>query len=190
VGDALVGIRAVDGSSLQRRLTALDYDATFEAIREVVASTDRIVVEANRVVKRAAVTVEYAVDGDPTSAGTLSALAGDNLRKLLLREDVKLYDPKTKRYDQPYARGDCAGEGICGTCLVAVEQGAAALSPKDATERLITQRRPLSWRAACRCVVGADNQDAVVRVRLRPQSAFADELDPGAGPLTVPEDGA
>lgn len=32
----------------------------------------------------------------------------------------KVYDPKTLRYDQPYATGNCAGEGICGTCFVEV----------------------------------------------------------------------
>lgn len=33
---------------------------------------------------------------------------------------VKVYDPRTKRFDQPYATGNCAGEGTCGTCFVEV----------------------------------------------------------------------
>ena len=35
----------------------------------------------------------------------------------------KVYDPKTLRYDQPYATGNCAGEGTCGTCFVEVGVG-------------------------------------------------------------------
>lgn len=40
----------------------------------------------------------------------------------------KVYDPKTLRFDQPYATGNCAGEGTCGTCFVEVrvEAGDAA----------------------------------------------------------------
>lgn len=34
----------------------------------------------------------------------------------------QVYDPKTLRYDQPYATGNCAGEGICGTCFVEVRR--------------------------------------------------------------------
>lgn len=40
----------------------------------------------------------------------------------VFREQV--YDPKTLRYDQPYATGNCAGEGTCGTCFVEVRPSA------------------------------------------------------------------
>lgn len=38
-------------------------------------------------------------------------LAGSNLRKEMLRQGFSVYDKKTKRFDQPYVQGDCAGEG-------------------------------------------------------------------------------
>ena len=40
-------------------------------------------------------------------------LTGSNLRKEMLRQNIPVYDRKTKRFDQPYAVGDCAGEGMC-----------------------------------------------------------------------------
>mmetsp|Transcript_15530 Transcript_15530/g.62529 ORF Transcript_15530/g.62529 Transcript_15530/m.62529 type:complete len:198 (-) Transcript_15530:257-850(-) len=166
---------------VSRRLIALDYDATMEAIGEVLAHSPghKVVLEANRLVKRHKVAVEYYEPGG--ERGTIAALAGDNLRKLLLREDVKLYDPRTKRVDQPFTEGDCAGEGICGTCLVAVEAGAETLSAMDATEKVITKGRPATWRAACRCIVGAENQDARLKIRLRPQSAGGAQDDAAGG---------
>jgi len=63
-------------------------------------------------------------------------------------------------------------------CLVKVNEGAASLSPKDPTESLITKGRPVTWRAACRCVVGADNTPATINIDLTPQSQFSDELAP------------
>ena len=70
---------------------------------------------------------------------TLEALAGENLRSLLIRKHIMLYNPKTRRFDQPFMMGDCAGEGICGTCLMAVKEGTESLSPKNDLEKLITQ---------------------------------------------------
>lgn len=29
---------------------------------------------------------------------------------------LPVYDRRTPRFDQPYITGNCAGEGICGTC--------------------------------------------------------------------------
>ena len=83
--------------------------------------------------------------------------------------------------------GDCAGEGLCGTCLVQVEQGMDILSPKDRNEEMITRGRPLSWRASCRTVVGYDNQPGTLRIVTQPQNNFEDEIDRGVISL-IPED--
>mmetsp|Transcript_3890 Transcript_3890/g.5094 ORF Transcript_3890/g.5094 Transcript_3890/m.5094 type:complete len:303 (+) Transcript_3890:26-934(+) len=171
-GDTIVGIRSASGS---RRLTALDYDLTVEGIAEVAQDNDEITIEVNRLVKRAEISVQYQ---SGTDSQQIKALAGENLRSLLIRSGAKVYDKKTRRFDQPYATGDCQGEGICGTCLVKVNEGAASLSPKDPTESLITKGRPVTWRAACRCVVGADNTPATINIDLTPQSQFSDELAP------------
>ncbi|KAJ1624933.1 hypothetical protein T492DRAFT_598131, partial [Pavlovales sp. CCMP2436] len=104
------------------------------------------------------------------------ALAGSNLRMLLLQRDIKLYDVRTRRFDKPYARGDCADEGLCGTCLAAITKGADLLSVPDSTEQLLLRKRPASWRAACRVVVGTKNEPGELCVRLAPQTQFEDEL--------------
>ena len=188
VGDVLTGVSLVDqkrGTVLFReRLTGLDYDNTVGVIglakqQALKAKNSNLALsfEINRVVERAAVTVEL-VEADGR-VRTLEALAGENLRRLLQRKGIQIYNRKTKRFDMPYATGDCAGEGMCGTCLVAIEQGKEFLSPKDSVETMITKGRPLSWRASCRTVVGFDNQPGTIRIRTQPQNNLQDEIDPG-----------
>ena len=89
------------------------------------------------------------------------------------------------RFDMPYATGDCAGEGLCGTCLVAVEQGAKLLNRKEGVEELITQGRPLSWRASCRTIIGPNNEGGTIRIRVQPQTNMEDELNPGVKPINM-----
>ena len=115
-GDALTLVRSGD---VVRRLTALDYDATLAGIKECIAAQgDTVTLELNRLVERAPITVNYEyTEAGARNTGTVTALAGENLRKLFLRSNLKLYAPKTKRFDQPFATGDCAGEGICGTSV-------------------------------------------------------------------------
>ena len=182
IGDTITGVFA--GGSYKERTTALDYDLTVDAISEAKkASKDgKITLQLNRLVKRARVVVE--VD-DGKNVHTLEALAGENLRSLLMRKHIKLYDPKTKRFDQPFTTGDCAGEGICGTCLVAVKEGAESLSPKSDLEKFITQGRPLSWRASCRTIIGADNKEGRIRIDTSPQTGHDDELNPGVKDVSM-----
>ena len=108
---------------------------------------------------------------------TIDALAGENLRKMLLRRHTALYDPKTRRFDVPSSTGDCGGEGICGTCLVKVIEGADLLSPMGNDEHLVTRGTP-TWRAACRTVVGATNEPGTVRIQLQPWNAADPKLSP------------
>ena len=46
-------------------------------------------------------------------AGEFEILAGyeTNLRTALLANNLRLYDPRTARFDSPYQSGDCGGEG-------------------------------------------------------------------------------
>jgi ferredoxin len=178
LGDVLTGV-SVEGTDFRERLTALNYDLTVEAIgrAKAVAGAKQLSFEADRLVERAPITVQV-VEGDG-NVKIVQALAGENLRRLLQRKSIQLYDRNTKRFDMPYATGDCAGEGLCGTCLVKVEQGMDLLSPKDSLETLITKGRPLSWRASCRTVVGPDNQAGTLRLQTQPQTGYDDEIDPG-----------
>ena len=184
VGDAITGIRA--GPTFRERVTGSNYDVMVDAIgqaKSIAMNTDgHLFLELNRVVKRAKIVVQ--VD-DGQSTTTVEALAGENLRRLLMRKGIKLYDRATKRFDMPFASGDCAGEGLCGTCLVAVEKGSEFLSPISDTEKLIMKGRPLSWRASCRTVVGANNEDGTIKISTHPQSRFQDELNPGVRSLDV-----
>ncbi|CAN0412615.1 unnamed protein product, partial [Ectocarpus sp. 13 AM-2016] len=68
----------------------------------------------------------------------------------------KVYDPRTKRFDQPYATGNCAGEGTCGTCFVEVQQGADLLTSPDQEELMLLSRGnlPVRWRLSCKVIVG------------------------------------
>jgi ferredoxin len=178
VGDVITGVIA--GDDFRERTTGLNYDRTVEAIgRAKEESTDgTLMLELNRLVKRAEILVDVE-NGDTGEVQTIQALAGENLRRLILRKGIKMYDYKTKRFDMPFAQGDCAGEGLCGTCLVNVKEGQENLSPKDKMEEMVTKGRPSRWRASCRVVVGADNRPGRLRITTKPQSQCEEELNPG-----------
>jgi ferredoxin len=182
VGDAITGILSGDG--YKERTIGVDYDFTVDAIAAAKqhATNGYITLQINRLVPKAKITVE--VD-DGKKIHTLQTLAGENLRTLLLRKQVQLYDPKTKRFDQPFSTGDCAGEGICGTCLVSVERGAELLNEKSDLEKFITKGRPHKWRAACRTIVGADNREGTIRICTHPQTGHEDELNPGVKDVSL-----
>lgn len=139
VGDAPVGVRVNDdmaltlttGVAFRGPLAGRDYDSTIETLSEAKDTANQIrdrggvpslTLEFDRLVKRASVHVTV-VDDATSPTQTIEALAGENLRRLLMRKGVKLYNSKTKRFDMPFATGDCTGEGLCGTCLVAIEKG-------------------------------------------------------------------
>ena len=152
VGDTIVGVFV--GEHFKESTTGLDYDDTVDVLdRAKKYAYDlggtTISLELNRLVKKATVTV-VVQDGGST-ATIIEAKAGDNLRALLMHhhQTAKLYDPKQHRLDQPGLTGDCAGEGICGTCLVQVLQGMEHLNKIGPQESSILQDRPSSWRAAC-----------------------------------------
>lgn len=184
VGDTIVGIAV--GNDFRERCTALNYDRTVEIIRDakqhaaMSGSGTTITLELNRLVPRAEIVVQVEDASQvETKTQEIRALAGENLRRMLLRKGIKLYDSKTKRFDMPYAVGDCAGEGLCGTCLVQIQKGAELLNEQDHMEQIITKGRPASWRASCRTIVGVDNKPGRVEIRIKPQSDYEDELNPG-----------
>lgn len=173
IGDVIIGVFV--GDDFKESTTGMDYDDTVEVIdraKQVALDQNGMIsLELNRLVKKAQVKVivENDAGGEETQ---LDALAGDNLRLLLMHNHVNLYDPKMHRLDQPTVCGDCGGEGICGTCLVSVQEGMEHLNKVGPQESSILMNRPASWRAACKTVVGADNQeDTTLRIRLHPQKA-------------------
>ena len=104
---------------------------------------------------------------------TIPILAGSNLRKAMMSTQLPIYDPKTKRYDQPFITGNCGGEGICGTCLVQIIQGNEHVSKVDEIEKMSQEKwRAVNWRLSCRTVIGPENKEGNVKVRLQPQKRF------------------
>lgn len=179
VGDTIIGVFV--GDDFKESTTGRDYDDTVEILgraKEYALNHDDIItLELNRVVKKAQVKV--VVENDDNTETTLDALAGDNLRLLLMHKHVNLYDETTHRLDQPNVCGNCGGEGICGTCLVSIQEGMEHLNKVGPQESSILTNRPTNWRAACKTVVGADNKpDSTLRIRLHPQTANMEELKP------------
>mmetsp|Transcript_11850 Transcript_11850/g.14908 ORF Transcript_11850/g.14908 Transcript_11850/m.14908 type:complete len:330 (+) Transcript_11850:3-992(+) len=164
VGDTIswVGIEPNE----MKRVEATDFDTTVDALGSY-ADKPAITVVAKRLVKREELDVTLVQpDGSET---VLKMLAGSNLRGEMVRQGLTVYDPSTKRYDQPYVTGNCGGEGICGTCLVEVVEGKELLSEPDRVESMVLEKRPVRWRLSCRTIVGATNTPGSVTFKSMPQ---------------------
>ena len=104
---------------------------------------------------------------------TIPILAGSNLRKAMMSIQLPIYNTKTKRYDQPYITGNCGGEGICGTCLVQIIQGNEHVSQVDEIEKMSQEKwRAINWRLSCRTVIGPENKEGNIKIKLQPQKRF------------------
>jgi ferredoxin len=173
-GDAIVGVFV--GEHFKESTTGLDYDETIDVLnraKEYAKSIGgtTISLELNRLVKRGTINV-LVEDETGNPAVDIQAKAGDNLRTLLMHHHAAVYGSGKNalhRRDQPTLTGDCGGEGICGTCLVKVNEGMSHLNALGPQEFSILKGRPESWRASCKTVVGADNEDGTtLRIRLHP----------------------
>ena len=54
--------------------------------------------------------VDNACNSSVTRLRLIGVLAGEYLRRVLQRKGVKAYDEKSKRFDIPFATGNCAGK--------------------------------------------------------------------------------
>lgn len=178
---------AISGQRLQRGDTVtrvddidvegLDFDATVEAL---ASSSGRARLVIQRVVRRQSIDVTI-LDVDGSERARFPVPSGGNLRLALLYNgfsNSEIYDDQTMRFDAVANTGsNCGGEGTCGTCLVAVQEGSELLIPPGRVEKaaLAKQRRPSRWRWSCRCTVGLDNRGGKLVVQLKPQSDFKEE---------------
>ena len=89
-------------------------------------------------------TVEFLNEGKKVDCGQYA-----NLRKVALLHGVGVY----KGIDQKI---NCQGNGLCGTCIVEIVEGAEHLSPKTRREKLRLKGRPASRRLSCQCQVMGD----------------------------------
>ena len=142
VGDTIIGLFV--GQDYKESTTALNFEETMSLLEEAKECAkekglDTIDLELNRLVKRETVKVFIEEDwrdghGDVPIETEIDALAGDNLRLLLLHHHKQVYDERTVRLDT-LGHGNCGGEAICGTCLVEIVDGMDTLNPKGPQEK-------------------------------------------------------
>ena len=73
--------------------------------------------------------------------------SGENLRDLVMRENLQLYGLKG-------ILGNCGGAGQCSTCFIAIEGGTKnSLSPITSLEVEKLKNRPGNWRLACQALI-------------------------------------
>lgn len=183
MGDTIVGVFVDD--TFAESTTGLDYDETVRIINDAKlhatkrrslehGQAGKLTLELNRLVKRATVQVQI-VDDNDNVVTELNAKAGDNLRTFLMHHNTQIYDKDRHRLDQPRVAGsNCGGEGICGTCVVAIQDGMEHLNKVGPQESTLLKGLPSDWRATCKAVIGADNvTDTILRVRLHPHATAA-----------------
>lgn len=171
-GDVIIAVVTESQKRNVERVEGLNLDETVGAIQKAIAesNTGFISLSLKRLVRRQVVEVE--VCNPQGDSKVINVLCGSNLRMALLQQGMEIYDPHTKRYDQPYITGDCGGEGICGTCTLAVLSDKTSnklLSEPDTLEKAMMSSRGNSWRLACRSVVGPENRPGKLKILLRPQ---------------------
>ena len=72
---------------------------------------------------------------------------GENLRELILRENLQLYGLKG-------ILGNCGGTGQCSTCFISIEEGNKnSFSPLTSIEEGKLKNRPENWRLACQTLI-------------------------------------
>lgn len=69
--------------------------------------------------------------------------------------------------DPTKVTGECAGEGLCGTCLVKVLEGKELLNEVDGVEDMVLKKwNAVNWRLSCRTVIGAVNEAGKIRLEV------------------------
>jgi ferredoxin len=91
-------------------------------------------------------TVEFLNEAKTVDCGQYA-----NLRKVALLHGVEVY----KGFDRV---ANCQGNGLCGTCVMEIVEGAQNLSPKTLRERYCFKLRgkPANYRLSCQCQVLGD----------------------------------
>jgi len=89
-------------------------------------------------------TVEFLNAGKKVDCGQYA-----NLRKVALLHDIPVY----KGIDETV---NCQGNGLCGTCVVEVVEGADHLSPMTRREKLRLKGQAANRRLSCQCQVMGD----------------------------------
>ena len=78
-----------------------------------------------------------------------------NLRKVALMNDVPVYKGAHAIPLVPLL-GNCAGNGLCGTCVMEIVQGGQNLTPPTRRERFWLRSKLPKYRLSCQCQVLGD----------------------------------
>ncbi|KAL6639303.1 hypothetical protein ACP70R_023033 [Stipagrostis hirtigluma subsp. patula] len=92
-----------------------------------------------------------------------TACGGQKLRDIMLDNYIDLYGP----YDKFLL--NCAGDGVCGTCIVEVVAGKEMLSPKTDIEKEMLKKKPKTWRLACQATVGDKDSTGQMIIQQLPE---------------------
>ncbi|TVU39086.1 hypothetical protein EJB05_12489, partial [Eragrostis curvula] len=101
-------------------------------------------------------------DGSP-DVHYRTACGGQKLRDIMIDGYIDLYGP----YDQVLL--NCAGGGVCGTCIVEVVAGKEMLSPKTDVEKEVLKKKPKTWRLACQATVGNPDSTGQMIIQQLPE---------------------
>lgn len=170
IGDAFVSISG-ENTDQSVNLEGLTFDSTVNELSKF-SNSNVINVRVKRLFKRKDINVSVIGPNDE-NAGNFTVLSGYsmNLRQLLQEKSFKLYDDRQTRFDSAYQRGNCGGEGTCGTCIVAVMQGVDLLDNKLLIEENALANFPPNYRWACRVKVGTNPTiGGRIKIKLRPQT--------------------
>lgn len=159
-------------------LEGLSYDATIDILSGFDDDVVSLSFTTMRMIKRGEVLVKVVgPQNEEVTEYVVYSGFGVNLRTTLQSKNLKMYDPRTARFDSPYQTGNCGGDGTCGTCMVGILEGANLLNEKTLVEEkgLLKQVAPPNYRWSCRVKIGKDPEESgVLKVKLRPQSVYYD----------------
>jgi len=174
-GDSIIKMAVVAGQFLEKdiaeiNLECCNWDKTVELIGSLPAvntndETERLQVTVKRLRKKPRVRVTVQQEDDTTK--TLQLFAGENLRRAMLVQGVKLDDKLAKAYKDGDGMGDCGSDGSCGLCTVAVTEGIELLNEPESDERKLLKGKD-KYRLSCRSIVGYGMKEGSIKVTLNP----------------------
>lgn len=173
-GDSITQMAVVTGK-MEMEQAVIDteccnWDKTVELIGSLPPATEEgssdeaLLVTVKRLRRKPIVEVKVQ-QPESDSSQTLELFAGENLRRAMLNQGVKLNDKYAKAFNSGDrdAMGDCGSEGGCGMCTVAITEGAELLNNITDDEKNALDG---SKRWSCRSIVGHGMKEGKITVRL------------------------
>lgn len=170
-GDSIIQVTVVKGA-LEDEIATIktecsDWETTVEKIGSLPTPSggeEKLMVTVKRLRRKPTVGVNVQ-QADGGSGKKLQILAGQNLRRAMLNQGVKLNDKYAKAFLNGEDKfGDCGSTGGCGLCKVAVTEGAELLNEPDDDEKSLVNGD--NQRLSCRTIVGYGMKEGSISVQL------------------------